>query len=85
MAEEKLPNDQAAELIQRYTARAENLLAEKAQIEEDLSELFKEVKNRGLDVKVFKKVLARRAKDVSDFHEEREIEDLYFNAASKVA
>ena len=58
---------------------AERLIEERDTISEDLKELFSEAKGNGLDVKILKKVLARRKRERSEVEQEDTMIELYEN------
>jgi uncharacterized protein (UPF0335 family) len=54
----------AADLLKSLVERVERLEAEITELNADKSEVYKEVKSNGLDVKIFRKVIAHeRRKD----------------------
>lgn len=69
----------ASEMIKTVIERAERLIEERDTISEDLKELFSEAKGNGLDVKILKKVLARRKRERSEVEQEDTMIELYEN------
>jgi uncharacterized protein (UPF0335 family) len=70
----------AADEVRLLIERAERLEEEKAGIAEDISEVFKEARGRGFDVKALKTIIAIRKKDKDKVQEERAILDVYLEA-----
>lgn len=60
--------------------RVERLETEITALNEDKSDIFKEAKSDGLDVKILKRVIAIRRQDPSKRAEEEAILDLYLSA-----
>ena len=67
------------ELLQ-FVERVETIEAEIADLNSDKSDLYKEAKGRGFDVKVLRKIIARRKVDPAERAEEDAILDLYLEA-----
>lgn len=74
-------NVQPPSLMAQLIDRAENLQKGRRQVEQDLAELYGEVKAHGFNVKVFKKLLAKRAADGAQASEEDSLLELYERAA----
>lgn len=64
--------------------RVERLEEDKAAIATDIKEVFAEAKGEGYDVKVLRKVIARRKQDKAKLQEEDAIMDLYLSALGEV-
>lgn len=64
--------------------RLERLDEDKQAVMADMKEVFAEAKGEGYDVKVLRKVLARRKKDRAKVQEEEAIMDLYLSALGEV-
>jgi uncharacterized protein (UPF0335 family) len=64
--------------------RIERLETEKAEIAEQIAEVFAEAKGNGFDVKVLRKVVAIRKKDRAKRQEEEAILDLYLSAIGEI-
>lgn len=64
--------------------RAERLEQEKAEIAEQLVELFAEAKGNGFDVKVLRQLLRIRKQDRAKRQEEEAILDLYLSAIGEI-
>ncbi|WP_133770042.1 DUF2312 domain-containing protein [Enterovirga rhinocerotis] len=70
----------AAEELKAFVERIERLEEEKAAIADDIKEVFSEMKGRGFDTKVTKKILRIRKQDHEERQEEEAILDLYMQA-----
>lgn len=70
----------AAEELKQFIERAERLHEEREGIAGDLRDVFAEMRGRGFDVKVVKRIMARRRRDHSEVQEEDAIFDLYCQA-----
>jgi uncharacterized protein (UPF0335 family) len=69
-------NNQIATIVQRI----EKMEDEKTAISLDISEIYKEAKGNGFDVKILKKVIAERKKPQHERAQAQEIFDLYMSA-----
>lgn len=78
-ARDKAYDVTAAELRQ-FIERIEGLAAEKADLAEQQKEVFAEVKGRGYNTKVLRKLIALRRRDQDEVAEEQAIMDLYMTA-----
>ncbi len=67
----------AADQLRAFVERVERMNEEKAAINADISEIYKEAKSFGFDTKVLKKIVADRAKDANALIEFETIYDLY--------
>ncbi len=65
--------------------RIERLEEEKKTISDDISEVYAEAKGNGYDVKVLRKVVALRRRDLDERKEEEAILDLYLQAVGETA
>jgi uncharacterized protein (UPF0335 family) len=70
----------AADQLKSIIERAERLNEEKAGINADLSELFKEAKGNGFNTKTIKKIISLRGRDYAERQEEEAILELYMQA-----
>ena len=68
------------EELQQIIERIESLRAEKAKTQELIREAFAEAKADGFDVKVLRKVIARRAMDPRERAEQEAIMEMYLAA-----
>lgn len=66
--------------LRSLVERIERLDQEKAEIAEQIKEVFAEAKGNGFDVKVMRIVLRLRKKDRAKRQEEEAIRDLYLSA-----
>ena len=64
--------------------RLERLEEDKQAVMTDMREVFAEAKGEGYDVKVLRKVIARRKQDRAKLQEEEAIMDLYLAALGEV-
>jgi uncharacterized protein (UPF0335 family) len=64
--------------------RVERLEVEKAEISEQIKEVFAEAKGNGFDVKVLRKVIRIRKQDRAKRQEEEAILDLYLSAIGEI-
>lgn len=70
----------AAEALKRYVERLERVQEEIDGLNGDKRELYAEIKAAGFDVKVFRKMMQRRAKDPGERDEEDSLLELYESA-----
>ncbi len=70
----------SAEELRQFIERAETLAREKSDISGHEKELFAEVKARGYDAKIVRKVIAIRRRKPDDVAEEQAVMDLYLSA-----
>lgn len=73
-----------AEELRQFCERIEQLLGEKAEIMDEIREVYSEAKGRGYDTKVLRKVVARRKRDKDDVAEEEAVMDLYLTALGMI-
>jgi uncharacterized protein (UPF0335 family) len=71
-----ISNSQIVSVVERI----ERMEDEKSAISLDISEIYKEAKGNGFDVKILKKVISARKKPQSQRDEETSIFDLYMSA-----
>ena len=69
-------NNQIAAIVQRI----EKMEDEKAAISLDISEIYKEAKGNGFDVKILRKVIAERKKPQHERDQAQTVFDLYMSA-----
>ncbi|MBM2577870.1 DUF2312 domain-containing protein [Jannaschia sp. Os4] len=69
-----------ADELRQLIERIERLEAEKADIAEQVKEVYAEAKGRGYDTKVMRKVIALRKREADDIAEEEAILDMYKEA-----
>ena len=70
----------AADELKQFIERLERLEEEKANIGNDIKEVFAELKGRGFDVKAVRSILRLRKKDHAERQEEEAILELYMQA-----
>ncbi|MBA4220184.1 MAG: DUF2312 domain-containing protein [Methylobacterium sp.] len=77
--EDLVQGDQLTSIVQRI----ERLEEEKQTISDDIGEVYSEAKASGYDVKVLRKVIALRKRDLDERKEEEAILDLYLQAVGE--
>lgn len=79
MADEVTDSSQtvAAGQLRAFIERVERLEEEKATIQEDIKEVFAEMKGTGFDTKAVRAIIRLRKKDAAERQEEEAILDLY--------
>ena len=70
----------AGDRLRSFIERIERLEEEKANIAEDIKEVYAELKGVGFDAKIVRKVVSLRKKDSEKRREEEELLDLYKTA-----
>lgn len=75
----------AGDQLKSIVERIERLEEEKKTIADDIKEVYAEAKGNGYDVKVLRKVVALRKRDLDERKEEEAILDLYMQAVGEVA
>jgi len=70
----------AADQLRAIVERIEVLHEERKAIADDISEIYKEAKDNGFDVKVLREVVRIRSKDQAALSEHQAILDLYLTA-----
>lgn len=73
-------NSTAQSQLKSIIERIERLELEKAELAEQIKEVFSEAKGNGFDVKVLRKVIRLRKQDRAKRQEEESILDLYLRA-----
>ena len=79
--DDPVQGDQLKSIVQRI----ERLEEEKKTIADDIKEVYAEAKGNGYDVKVLRKVVALRKRDLDERKEEEAILDLYLQAVGETA
>lgn len=77
-------NSSAQGQLQSIIDRVERLEVEKAEVAEQIKEVYSEAKGNGFDVKVIRKVVQRRKIDRAKRLEEDAILDLYLSSIGEV-
>ena len=75
----------AAGQLRTIIERIERLEEEKKTISDDIKEVYSEAKANGYDVKVLRKVIALRKRDLNERQEEEAILELYLQAVGESA
>lgn len=78
---EPVQGDKLLSLVERI----ERLEEEKRTIVEDIREVYGEAKSDGYDVKILRKIVARRRRDANEVKEEEAIFDLYLQSLEMLA
>ena len=79
--DDPVQGDQLKSIVERI----ERLEEEKKTIADDIKEVYAEAKGNGYDVKVLRKVVALRKRDLDERKEEEAILDLYLQADGETA
>ena len=79
--DDPVQGDQLKSIVERI----ERLEEEKKTIADDIKEVYAEAKGNGYDVKVLRKVIALRKRDLEERKEEEAILDLYLQAVGETA
>ena len=77
-------NATAQSQLKSIIDRAERLESEKAEVAEQIKEVFAEAKGNGFDVKILRKVIRLRKQDRAKRQEEEAILDLYLSAIGEI-
>lgn len=77
-------NQTAQGQLKSIIERIERLEQEKAEIAEQIKEVFSEAKGNGFDVKILRKIIKIRKQDAAKRNEEDAILDLYMSALGLV-
>jgi uncharacterized protein (UPF0335 family) len=77
-------NSTAQSQLKSIIERVERLEQEKAEIAEQIKEVFAEAKGNGFDVKVLRKIVRIRKQDRAKRLEEEAILDLYLSALGEI-
>lgn len=75
----------AADVLRSFVQRVERLNEEKRALSADISEVFKEARDVGFDVKVLRLLISRRKKDQADLQEQEALLELYLSALGDMA
>ncbi len=70
----------AKDQLAAFVERIERVAEERGALAKDISEIYKEARGNGFDVKALKKIIALRRTDPSERAELEAIVDLYMNA-----
>lgn len=77
-------NQDAQGRLRTIVQRIERLEQEKAEVIEQIKEVFAEAKGAGFDVKILRKVVRLRKQDRAKRQEEEAILDLYLSAIGEI-
>lgn len=77
-------NGAAQSQLRSIVERIERLETEKAEVSEQIKEVYAEAKGNGFDAKSIRKVVALRKKDRARRQEEEAILDLYLSALGEI-
>lgn len=66
--------------LKSFVDRIERLQEEKKTISDDIKEVYAEAKGTGYDVKILRKIVARRKKAAAELQEEESLIDVYETA-----
>ncbi|MFM8819970.1 MAG: DUF2312 domain-containing protein [Phenylobacterium sp.] len=77
-------NQAAQGRLRTLVERIERLEQEKAEVMEQIKEVFAEAKGEGFDVKILRKVVRLRKQDRAKRQEEEAILDLYLSAIGEI-
>jgi uncharacterized protein (UPF0335 family) len=77
-------NSTAQGQLKSIVERVERLEVEKAEIMEQIKEVYSEAKGNGFDVKVLKKVVRLRKQERAKRQEEEAITDLYLSVLGEI-
>lgn len=78
--ENKMTEVVAAEQLKQYISRIEKLNNDRAEISDDLKQVFDEAKANGFDVKIMKQVIKLKKLDKDSLAEQEAILELYRSA-----
>ena len=70
----------AAAELRQFVERIERLEEEKKGLQDDIKDVFAEMKGRGYEPKIVKKILQLRKKDANERQEEESLLEVYMNA-----
>ncbi|HVI30240.1 DUF2312 domain-containing protein [Hansschlegelia sp.] len=80
MAQDITNDGVAGEELKQFVERIERLEEEKKGISDDIKEVFAELKGRGFDAKIVRKIVQIRRQDASERQEQEAILELYLQA-----
>lgn len=70
----------ADQILRSYIERIERLDTEKAQIADDIKEIYKEAKSSGFDPAIMRMIIRERKQDAQKLRETEELLDIYRKA-----
>lgn len=71
--------------LRSIVERVERLIEERKALTSDISDIYKEAKSAGYDVKALRKLVAERSKDPREIEEQEQLLDVYRNALGMFA
>ncbi|MBL4838442.1 MAG: DUF2312 domain-containing protein [Kordiimonadaceae bacterium] len=74
----------AKEHLHAFIQRIEHLEAEKAEVVEDIKEVYLEAKDMGFDAKLMRTIVSLRKKDSAEREEEQAMRDVYLHALGMI-
>lgn len=77
-------NGTAQGQLKSIIERIERLEVDKAEVAEDIKEVYAEARGNGFDVKILRKIIRARKQDATKRQEEEAILDLYMSALGMV-
>ena len=77
-------NSVASGQLRAFIERIERLMEDKDSIQQDIKEVFSEMKGTGFDVKATRQIIKLRKKDQAERQEEEAILEIYMNALGMV-
>ncbi|MBK8159149.1 MAG: DUF2312 domain-containing protein [Rhodospirillaceae bacterium] len=75
----------SAEHLKSFIERIERLEEEKANIGQDVKEVYAEAKGTGFDTKIIRKLIALRKMEPNDRQEQDELLDIYMRAVGMIS
>lgn len=75
----------SAQHLKSFIERIERLEEEKANIGQDVKEVYAEAKGTGFDTKIIRKLIALRKMEPNDRQEQDELLDIYMRAVGMIA
>ena len=84
IAQADVLNQNAQSQLRSIVERVERLEIEKAEIAEQIKEVYAEAKGAGYDVKAIRKVVRLRKRDRAKRQEEEAVLDLYLSALGEI-
>ena len=70
----------ATDILKQYVEKIERLQTQKAEIAQDITDVFKEANGNGFDTKTIKQILKLRKMEASEVSEQDELLSLYREA-----
>jgi uncharacterized protein (UPF0335 family) len=80
-----ISNSIAGDQLQSVIERIERLEQDKADIAQDIKDVYAEAKGNGFDTKIIRKIISMRKRSEADRQEEEAMLDLYMSALGMLA